>query len=81
MEFRPRIFAEYRENHSKNATESYENSDGLLRWRVKRIIVYMNKLIVSGLATRDEKGESVIYDLEKRIKEFHNIIKNYFEGV
>ena len=54
----------------------YDISFGLLRSRMKRVINYVNNLIVSGEAFKLESGALYISDLPEKIQEFQDIIKN-----
>ena len=62
----------------KMLKDHFEVVTGLLRSRMKRVMSFVNKIIVSGEAV--EVGEDVdIRDLEKRREEFQKITQNYFE--
>lgn len=60
--------------------DHFEVISGLLKSRVKRIINYVNELIIQNrLQGSSSSSEADIGDLEERIKEFRNVSKNYFE--
>jgi len=67
-------------NHvSKMLKDHYEIIYGLLRSRMKRVIHYVNTMIVENEYSQSEDGEFIINNLEAKRLEFQRISKNYFE--
>lgn len=52
---------------------------GLLKSRMKRVMVLVNKIINQGEAVENSEGEVVINGLENWREEFNKVSKNYFE--
>lgn len=63
----------------KMIIDHFEIVTGLLRSRTKRIIEYVNNLILEGQAWKISRDRAYIIDLETKQKEFKEVSKNYFE--
>ena len=59
--------------------EHFEIEYGLLSSRMKRIIAYVNNMILTGEVQKLGNEEILIPDLEEKRKEFKQITTNYFE--
>jgi len=67
-------------NHvAKMLTDHYEIIYGLLKSRMKRVILYVNAMVKDGEVSRFSSGEVSINDLEGKRLEFQRITQNYFE--
>ncbi len=63
----------------KMLKDHFEIVLGLLKSRMKRVVLYVNDLVEAGGVTKLVNGEIEIPNLEARRAEFKNVIKNYFE--
>lgn len=63
----------------KMVADHFRLVHGLLKSRMKRVIMYVNKLIDKGEAMVIGNGEVAIYKLEEKKGQFAEISKNYFE--
>ena len=63
----------------KMLQDHFEIVVGLLRSRMKRVVMYVNKIIESGDATEIKGNKVLIQNFETRRDEFKEITKNHFE--
>ncbi len=73
-------FSNEMKDHVTNMLKDhYEIIYGLLRSRMKRVIVFVNNLSFNKEVSRDTNGELIINDLDGNREEFQRITQNYFE--
>ena len=63
----------------KMLQDHFEIIHGLLKSRMKRVINYVNKITDNGEAVMTSEGKVRIKDLKRKIVEFEEISKNYFD--
>jgi len=71
--------AEMKNHVAKMLMDHYEIIYGLLKSRMKRVILYVNAMVKDGEVSRFSSGEVSINDLEGKRLEFQRITQNYFE--
>ena len=59
--------------------DHFDITYGLLSSRLKRIVGFVNNMIISDGVERLGENEILIRDLETKREEFKNITKNYYE--